>query len=253
MKQITIGRSQENDVVINDPSVSRQHATIIHTGNDIVVYDNGSSNGTFINGNRIHGEGRLKNTDILKLGSALVPWRNYFQEVSSQEEVKTRIVKEEPQKVYSNYENTAQSNTNRQHEQQQPNPKKSKIGQIIGIGVIAFIIVVFVVLNLIKRSSVDDYNSGFPNPTIIDQRIEYAERGLFDKTLMGYVEVRNDSNFGGNVEIIATCSQEGQRWDQSEIIFLNPGQTEIIEFEFTEIKRLKYEPEFSATANIVEY
>ena len=56
MREITIGRGQDNDITINDASVSRHHATIIQSSSGIVINDNGSSNGTFINGNRINQE-----------------------------------------------------------------------------------------------------------------------------------------------------------------------------------------------------
>lgn len=78
MKQITLGRNHDNDVVIDDSSVSRHHATIIQTASGISIIDNGSSNGTFINGKRITQEESLHKNDILKLGTALVPWMNYL-------------------------------------------------------------------------------------------------------------------------------------------------------------------------------
>ena len=56
MKQFTIGRSKENDIIIDEASVSRHHATIIQTVSGIVISDNGSRNGTFINGIRIQFE-----------------------------------------------------------------------------------------------------------------------------------------------------------------------------------------------------
>ena len=77
MRQISIGRSKDNDITIDNDSVSRHHATIIQTSSGIVINDNGSNNGTFINGNRINQESALRKNDILKLGSALIPWMNY--------------------------------------------------------------------------------------------------------------------------------------------------------------------------------
>lgn len=98
MKQYTIGRSSDNDFTIDDASVSRHHAKIIQTASGIVICDNASSNGTFINGNRINQESPLKKNDILKLGTALVPWMNYvgFQEESNSHA--TKVIKEEAPK-----------------------------------------------------------------------------------------------------------------------------------------------------------
>jgi hypothetical protein len=96
MKQITIGRNSDNDVVINDATVSRNHAVIRQTEKGIFIRDNGSSNGTFINGTRIEQEYELKKNDILKLGNVLVPWMNYVDfksEAKPGHEEKERIEK----------------------------------------------------------------------------------------------------------------------------------------------------------------
>ena len=95
MREITIGRGQDNDITINDVSVSRHHATIIQSSSGIVINDNGSSNGTFINGNRINQETVLKKNDILKLGTALIPWMNYVGLQEESDSLQTKIIKEE--------------------------------------------------------------------------------------------------------------------------------------------------------------
>jgi beta-barrel assembly-enhancing protease len=79
MKKIRIGRSRDNDVVINDSSVSRNHAEIFFDGSTYFITDLDSLNGTFINGTRIRGSRELHTSDIVKLGGSLVPWRNYFK------------------------------------------------------------------------------------------------------------------------------------------------------------------------------
>ena len=78
MRELTIGRLPHNDIVIDDQSVSRSHATLIINGGEYSIRDMGSSNGTFINGMRINGLSNLKENDILKVGNELVPWMNYI-------------------------------------------------------------------------------------------------------------------------------------------------------------------------------
>jgi hypothetical protein len=95
MRQISIGRSKDNDITIDDDSVSRHHATIIQSSSGIVINDNGSSNGTFINGNRINQESVLKKNDILKLGTALIPWMNYVGLQEDSNSLQTNLIKEE--------------------------------------------------------------------------------------------------------------------------------------------------------------
>lgn len=79
MEIIKIGRSSKNDVVINDPCVSGSHCQIIRDdkGNYVLI-DTNSSNGTFVNGVQRHGEVRLGQSDIVKIGNTTLPWQTYF-------------------------------------------------------------------------------------------------------------------------------------------------------------------------------
>lgn len=67
---VLIGRAKRNDVVIADTTVSSQHAQIEDLGEGIVVRDEGSSNGTFLNRRPLgKGEGMvLTSGDCLRLG-----------------------------------------------------------------------------------------------------------------------------------------------------------------------------------------
>ncbi len=47
---LTIGRSDDNDVIVRDGRVSRKHARIVAEGTAFAVEDLGSSNGTFVDG-----------------------------------------------------------------------------------------------------------------------------------------------------------------------------------------------------------
>ena len=63
----TIGRVEDNTFQIADPSVSSHHCEIHLRGTDVVVRDLNSTNGTFINGNRVE-ESPLKPGEVLRLG-----------------------------------------------------------------------------------------------------------------------------------------------------------------------------------------
>ena len=67
-EKTSIGRIEENTFQITDPSVSSRHCEILLRGSDIVVKDNDSTNGSFIDGNQISGEAVLKHGQILRLG-----------------------------------------------------------------------------------------------------------------------------------------------------------------------------------------
>lgn len=51
--RLTIGRATDNDLVLNDPGVSRNHAAIVREGSKYFIEDNQSSNGVFVNKQRI--------------------------------------------------------------------------------------------------------------------------------------------------------------------------------------------------------
>jgi pilus assembly protein CpaF len=54
-REITIGRVKTNDLVIGEPGVSSAHARILSTGDGLTLIDLESTNGTFVNGERIRG------------------------------------------------------------------------------------------------------------------------------------------------------------------------------------------------------
>jgi pSer/pThr/pTyr-binding forkhead associated (FHA) protein len=63
-----IGRSLDNDVVIQEPSISRHHAEIYNVQNQYTVKDLNSTGGTYINGVRVK-EGGLKSGDSIIIAS----------------------------------------------------------------------------------------------------------------------------------------------------------------------------------------
>jgi hypothetical protein len=67
-----VGRSRRNHVQIKDPLVSVKHLTISVSGNTCVVNDLDSSNGTFINGERLAGCQVLNDGDEIMLGKTVL-------------------------------------------------------------------------------------------------------------------------------------------------------------------------------------
>jgi hypothetical protein len=62
-----VGRSEDNQIMLPDASVSRHHAILWVEGNVLTVADQGSANGTFINGVRVQ-QAQIRPGDILKIG-----------------------------------------------------------------------------------------------------------------------------------------------------------------------------------------
>ena len=68
VEKTTVGRVSDNTFEIPESSVSSHHAEILLRGNDVLIRDLGSTNGTFINGEKIS-EAVLKPGQILKFGT----------------------------------------------------------------------------------------------------------------------------------------------------------------------------------------
>lgn len=70
--EISIGRDPGNTVSINDAEISRKHARMELRGGSYVIQDLGSTNGTFVNGNRTTGFHVLNANDIVSFGENIV-------------------------------------------------------------------------------------------------------------------------------------------------------------------------------------
>lgn len=140
MRQISVGRSKDNDITIDNDSVSRHHATIIQTSSGIVINDNGSSNGTFINGNRINQESALRKNDILKLGTALIPWMNYVGLQEESNSLQTKLIKEEEALPTSRPAQVIESGTVQNQNVQQHVIVQQMVSPSNGLGIAGFVL-----------------------------------------------------------------------------------------------------------------
>lgn len=68
---VTLGRDITNDIVINDPEVSRHHCRLTQGGGGFTMEDLGSTNGTFVNGQRLTGARPLAPGDMIGLGETV--------------------------------------------------------------------------------------------------------------------------------------------------------------------------------------
>ncbi len=66
--RFTIGRGPENSLSIPAATISRSHAELIQVGNDFLLRDLGSTNGSFVNGARVS-EQMLAHGDVLRFGN----------------------------------------------------------------------------------------------------------------------------------------------------------------------------------------
>jgi uncharacterized protein YraI len=68
---LTIGRDRDNNIFLDDEQVSRHHACLIRQGDQIILEDLGSTNGTLVNGKPITGQHLLQPADIISIGSSV--------------------------------------------------------------------------------------------------------------------------------------------------------------------------------------
>jgi serine phosphatase RsbU (regulator of sigma subunit)/pSer/pThr/pTyr-binding forkhead associated (FHA) protein len=72
--KLTIGRSSRNDICISDPFASRLHAEIRRENDQVMLVDNGSANGTYVNGQRVTSLLPLHLGDIIRIGETEIEY-----------------------------------------------------------------------------------------------------------------------------------------------------------------------------------
>jgi len=76
---LVVGRAQDVQVVLDDPQVSRRHARISPRGEQAIVEDLGSSNGTFVNGSELHAPAAVGGGDEVLVGVTVLEVRSMAQ------------------------------------------------------------------------------------------------------------------------------------------------------------------------------
>lgn len=89
-REIIIGRSSDLDMVLVEDMVSRRHAKITTSDADIFIQDMGSTNGTFVNGEKIAGRARLTEGDRILVGTSIIKVVGVDAEIASQSEAEAR-------------------------------------------------------------------------------------------------------------------------------------------------------------------
>lgn len=85
--EISIGRSNLNDIIIENKVVSGFHAKLVIKGDgSLWVHDLNSTNGVFLNGKRITGKGRVMPQDEIRLGTFPFNWQQAILVTSSDDE-----------------------------------------------------------------------------------------------------------------------------------------------------------------------
>jgi sigma-B regulation protein RsbU (phosphoserine phosphatase) len=72
--RLTIGRSSRNDICLSDPFASRLHAELRRENEQMLLVDNGSANGTYLNGQKMSGAVRIRVGDIVRIGETEIEY-----------------------------------------------------------------------------------------------------------------------------------------------------------------------------------
>jgi pSer/pThr/pTyr-binding forkhead associated (FHA) protein len=70
-REIVIGRSSELDMVLVEDMVSRKHAKIVTDDRTVTIHDLGSTNGTFVNGEKVR-VSEIKDGDRILIGTSII-------------------------------------------------------------------------------------------------------------------------------------------------------------------------------------
>jgi predicted component of type VI protein secretion system len=81
-QDLTLGRSPENDISVDDPEMSRRHAVFKRSREGCTVQDLGTSNGTAVNGQAVE-QALLKHGDVVQIGEVEITYAETTRAPSS--------------------------------------------------------------------------------------------------------------------------------------------------------------------------
>jgi pSer/pThr/pTyr-binding forkhead associated (FHA) protein len=161
--EITVGRTSLAQIAVEDAQLSRLHATIWREGDDVWIQDENSTNGTFVNDERISTERKLNVGDEILLGSET----RILVEISADAERGMRNA-ESKTKSKAQPINEAQTNIPQSAIRNPQSKKIPTIPLVAGLGIFAIIFFTLIALLLANSLGGDaGNNNGKPTPQAI--------------------------------------------------------------------------------------
>jgi pSer/pThr/pTyr-binding forkhead associated (FHA) protein len=87
-RDVEVGRSKNQDIMLSDPEVSREHTLFRKDGERYTVQDRGTGLGTLVNGERISSERELQPGDVVRIGPLELKFGNTTQTIRPGENVR---------------------------------------------------------------------------------------------------------------------------------------------------------------------
>ena len=90
-EETSVGRDLGNDLPISDPEISRRHARFLIREESVFIEDLGSTNGTFLNGERISSPQQLRKGDLITFGESVALVYDTLKETTDQTVVRPLV------------------------------------------------------------------------------------------------------------------------------------------------------------------
>ena len=145
----TVGRIEERDICIADPTVSTYHGSFVKSGNTYILKDNNSTNGTRINNIQIM-EQELKNSDIIQLGDVEMLYDCPDKQSSNSTRSVTKISLDVNPTTSSSFRKTDLPFVTKKK-------KDNKNGQIVFFGIIGALALVVIILLVILAGHISKH------------------------------------------------------------------------------------------------
>ncbi len=160
--ELSIGRTNQADIAIDDVGLSRVNTTFFRDGDKIFVVDEDSLNGTFINGEKIAAEPRrVLDGDLIKLGSET----NIRIEISID---KSAVSGRQPETSYEDQKPKPENQTQNPKSKIQ-NPKSDKPPFVLIVAAVMTFSIIFaalIVIFIVSRSENSSNGNAKPTPPI---------------------------------------------------------------------------------------
>ena len=75
LSPVYLGRTESNDIIVKDDRVSGQHAKLSFEESQFWIEDLDSTNGTYVNGERLTKKRSLKDEDLIKIGATILKFK----------------------------------------------------------------------------------------------------------------------------------------------------------------------------------
>ena len=75
LSPVYVGRTESNDIIVEGASVSNQHGRLYFEEGQFWIEDLDSTNGTYVNGERITKKKQLKDEDLIKIGATIFKFK----------------------------------------------------------------------------------------------------------------------------------------------------------------------------------